>query len=119
MYDDFNELFWDVERVKKLLPLSGTPEQRATGAYLHFRELLCAAEKREGGATVALREHFCKTYREKVGWFHAYATPRDSNRGSTGARPTRLLLAPLIPPSTAGTSRTTASSSSTPCCSTR
>ena len=27
MYDDFNELFWDVERVKKLLPLSGTPEQ--------------------------------------------------------------------------------------------
>jgi hypothetical protein len=99
MYDDFNELFWDVERVKKLLPLSGTPEQRehggrrtahascsplappsttgtpeqrATGAYLHFRELLCAAEKREGGATVALREHFCKTYREKVGWFHAY-----------------------------------------------
>ena len=102
MYDDFNELFWDVERVKKLLPLSGTPEQRehggggrrtahascsplappsatgtpeqrATGAYLHFRELLCAAEKREGGATVALREHFCKTYREKVGWFHAYA----------------------------------------------
>ena len=73
MYDDFNELFWDVERVKKLLPLSGTPEQRATGAYLHFRELLCAAEKREGGATVALREHFCKIYREKVGWFHAYA----------------------------------------------
>ena len=28
MYDDFNELFWDVERVKKLLPLSGTPGQR-------------------------------------------------------------------------------------------
>ena len=26
MYDDFNELFWDVERVKKLLPLSGTPD---------------------------------------------------------------------------------------------
>ena len=31
MYDDFNELFWDVERVKKLLPLSGTPEQREHG----------------------------------------------------------------------------------------
>ena len=118
MYDDFNELFWDVERVKKLLPLSGTPEQRATGAYLHFRELLCAAEKREGGATVALREHFCKTYREKVGWFHAYATKLES-REHWHTSPTRLLLTPLIPPSTAGISRTTASSSSTPCCSTR